>query len=67
VLFIGGQKNHIGQVFPGQCPKNVKTIHAGHLDIEEHDIGGQGQDFSHCRRSVPAFSNDLDTFEFAQP
>jgi hypothetical protein len=67
MLLIRRQKNDCGQAFSRQRPQHFKTVHSGHLDVEEHNIGRSFQNCFYCGLPICAFPNNLDIPEFAQP
>jgi hypothetical protein len=67
MLLIRRQKYDCRHAFSRQCTQNLKTVHAWHLDVEEHNIGGSFQDSLNRGYPVSAFSNDLHILESTQP
>src|ERR1700677_34238 len=65
MLLIRCQKNECGQAISRQRPQHLKTVHSGHLDVEEHHIGRSFQNSFHCGMPICAFPNNLDIPEFA--
>src|SRR5271170_4822948 len=43
MLLIRCQKNDCGQAFSRQRPQHFKTVHSGHLDVEEHTSGDRSR------------------------
>ncbi len=66
MLLVSREKDDAGQIPLGQGAKDFETVHTGHLDIEEDDIGRKLEDFLYCRQAVGAFADDFDVLEFAQ-
>jgi hypothetical protein len=67
MLLIRSEKNDCRHAFSRQRTQNLKTVHAGHLDVEEHNIGRPLQNSLDCGYTVSAFSNDLHILESTQP
>src|SRR6185312_7277340 len=67
MLLIRCQKNDRGQAFSRQRSQHLKTVHSGHLNVEEHNIRRSFQNSLHCRLPISAFPDDLNISEFAKP
>jgi hypothetical protein len=57
VAVVGGHKNSNRHSVGTERPHNLKTVHLGHLHIEEDKIGPLRQNGGNCRLSIPAFPN----------
>lgn len=66
VLLVCGEKDHVGQIGARQRTKYLETVHAGHLYVEENDVGRKLANFTYGRRSIGTLADDLDVRKLAK-
>ena len=60
VVAVGGRKNHDRPVFSAQGIEHAKAIEAGHLDVQENDVGIEFLNLIDGGRSVHSFPDHFD-------
>ena len=66
VVVEGGDEDNGRQIAAGQGAQHVEAVHAGHLDIEKHQVGIALPDDLQCFAPVGGLGNDLDVTDIAQ-
>ena len=67
MLFIRGEKDYRRQILLWDSPENLKTVHAGHLHIQENNVRRKGKNFLNCSGAILTLSNNLEIPEPLQP
>ena len=64
---VRGHENHPGSIFPiQQLPRHFETGPAGHLDVEQHEVGVQGVDDLQGLQAVSRLPDDLHVIELLE-